>query len=167
MPALIQDGCDLNFRVRVQKLIDGGDDVGGRLTHHPGWKCDGYRQRACGATTQTHVRGDDISPNQGDVFDEQTHDAFALARLDRGIVPDPREIVDQRQQLLSCMRIDEALIFLGLLLVVLLSGEVNAQLIVPLCLQTVDNEAIVRVRLHVSATCQLRLIAGTFQLSAA
>src|SRR2546430_1485374 len=83
--------------------IDRRDDGGRSFAYHPSWQANGHGESARGAATKSHVRRDDIGLDQGDIFDQQSHDALALAWLDRGIVPDSRKVLDQRPQLLPGM----------------------------------------------------------------
>jgi hypothetical protein len=111
------------------------------------------------------VSGDDISLDQSHILDEQAHDTLAVTRLHGGIVPYPREILDQRQQLLPSVCVDEAPLCLRLLLVRFLCGKMRLQLAIPLCLEIVDDESVVRVCFHIAASGQLCLVAGALQLS--
>jgi hypothetical protein len=123
VPAFVQNRRDLNFGVNFEKLIDCGDDGRRSFAQHPGRQPDGYRESARCAAAKSHVCGDDVGLNQGDVFDKEPHDALTLARLDGGIVPHPRKIFDQRQQLRTCMCVDQAPFLLGMPFVIFLRCE--------------------------------------------
>src|SRR5208282_4964048 len=166
VPAFVQDRGDLNFGVRVEKLIDDRDDSRRSFTKHPCGQPHWHSERARSAATKSHVSGDDVGLNQSDILDEEPHDALTLSWLDSGVIPDARKIFDQRQQLAARMCVDEAPFLLGLLFVFFLRREMQAQLVIPIRFQVADDESIIRISLHVSTPRQFRLIPRALELRA-
>jgi len=86
---------------------------------------------------------DRLSVDQRHILDEQAQDALPLARLDGRIIPYPREVGGQGEQLFPRLRVNQQPLFLRLPLIMFLSFGQRAQLVVPLRFQAVGDKTVV------------------------
>jgi hypothetical protein len=57
VPALVQDRCDLNFGVRIEKLVDHRHDGCWSFAYHPSWQANGTNHPLAAARKIYLARG--------------------------------------------------------------------------------------------------------------
>jgi transposase len=98
---------------------------------------------------------------QGDIGNQQPNYAFALPVSRMRIVPQAREVFRQRQDGGALLIVEPGLA-LALFVVVLLGRRLLAQRLVPLRFQRIGNQAVVGIAAHITAACQVGLVARPF-----
>ncbi|MER8639733.1 hypothetical protein [Mesorhizobium sp. M1365] len=93
--AFIEDIGDLAIAMSVEQAVDLSDQVGLELADLGDRQRPLHRQGARRSAREPHVDGNRLGLDQRDIGDQQTEDALALAHVDSGIVPDPRELIGQ------------------------------------------------------------------------
>jgi hypothetical protein len=151
MSSLIQNLRHFPITVFVQQSVDLRHDFRFGFAN----LCHGQRpidsQGPRSTSSQTHVRGDLVGLNERYVFDEQPQHPFSLPRLEFGIIPDARKIGGEREDLLAYFFLGQAVLLLGMPLVVFLRRCVSTQFLVPLGLQTASHKTIAGIDAHISA----------------
>ena len=127
-------------------------------------KWPGEPQRPGGTTFEANMGGDLVGLDQGNIFDQQAHHSFPFPVGCSRIAPQRREVGGQRQDLRSALFIESRPVSFALLFVPFLSLGQGPQLVVPIRLQCVGNEPIVRIHLHVSSLGEVRLVPGALNL---
>ena len=110
------------------------------------------------------MNGDAWPGHQRHVFDQQREHALAFQRTGSGVVPDAREVARQVDDSLARRLVELSLILVLLAFVLLLQGVEFAQALVPIGLERIGHQAVVRIHLGVAATGQLGLVARALQL---
>ena len=116
--------------------------------------------RPCRPASQAYAKRDLGPARDGDVLDQQPRHALSLAVRGLGVVPQAGEVDGQGEDPLSLGFVELA-VLLATALLQLPAGVVEVtQPRVPLRLQDVGHESIVRMRLHEAPPCQLRFLTG-------
>ena len=148
---LVQDDRDLLVGVALGQLLEFAEDVRRRLSQLPGALRQREGEAPRGAASEADVRVDDVGPAKGDVLDKEPEHPLALPHRRLRIAPELREVGGEREDLGALLGVDDLPIGDALPLVFLLRGGERAQALVPLGLQRVRHETVVRIDLHVTA----------------
>jgi len=157
----------LRIGVLVEQAVELGDDRG--IGPPQLGRRDGQRQaeRPDRAAPEADLGDDLVRAQQGDVLDEEADHPLAFALRRRRIRPQAPEVGREREDPGSLGRIDERAIALAGPLVRLLRVGERAELRVPVGLEGVRDEAVVRIDPQVPALGELGLIAGPLDLHSA
>jgi len=110
------------------------------------------------ATLEAEVQRDAIAAGQRDVFQQQPHHPFSFA-VGRGrITPQLREAAGERKDRCSLLIADHLPILFPLTFTKLLRFNQHLQLGVPIGLERIGYEPIVRVHPQITSACQLGFI---------
>jgi hypothetical protein len=104
------------------------------------------------------------SVDQRHILDEQTQNAFSLAGLDAGIIPDAWKIRNQGEQLLPGLRVNQQTLLLCLLLVLFLRLGQRPEFVIPFRFQAIDDQPIVGIDLHVTTAGEFHLVVGSLHV---
>ena len=156
--AFVEDLCDLLVGVMRDELVDGGNDLRTGLSQRPRRQRPSELERLRGATAEAHVNQDLVGSLQRHVLDQQPQHAFALARRRVDVVPELGEVRAQGKEFLAFVLVEDELLALALLLVALPRVLEPAQLLIPVRLQRVGHQSMVRIDPQVAAPGQLGLV---------
>src|SRR4051812_9665635 len=94
------------------------------------------------------------------IFHQQTHDALTISIRRASIMPKFGEVRRKVQDLRACRVIRYCRVLLTVTLVKFLGLCEAAELLIPVGLKRVGDEAITRIDLHVTSTSQLGFVTG-------
>jgi hypothetical protein len=123
-------------------------------------------QGARGAAAQAYMGGDRLALDQGHVLDEQPQDALALPGFDARVLPDRRELLGQVEDAPARLCIKSRARVAAATLIILDRLAIAAQLVLPFCLESVGDEAVVRIDLHIPSPCEFCLVAHSLDMLA-
>src|SRR6185312_242482 len=158
---------NLGVGVVVEEPVKRFDGVGAGLAGLPGCGWYGDDDALGLAAAEPDVQVDAVGLVQGDVVDEEADHAFAVALVGVWVGPEGGEIY--------CQGPDSVLQFVGEggcgggagAFVVLVRGLQGAERVVPVGFEAVGDEPIIGVDGQVAAPCQVRAVAGAFDVPAA
>jgi hypothetical protein len=113
------------------------------------------------------MNGDFVALDQGDVEDEQAQDALSFAHVDARVVPNPGELLSQLQDMAAHLSIERGRFFLSAPSIILHDVGMQPKLLIPICLEGVGDEPVVRIDLHKASPRKLSVIAGSLDMLAA
>ena len=143
--AFVEDLGGLLVGVMRDELIDGGNDLRTGLSQRPRRQGPSELERLRGASAEAHVNQNPVDSVQRHVLDQQPQHAFALTRRRVDVVPELGEIRAQGKELLAFVLVEDELLAVALLLVALPRVLEPAQLLIPIRLQRVGHQSVVRV----------------------
>jgi hypothetical protein len=129
-----------------------------RLPHLPRRRRERPAERAKRPAFEPHVQRDLVTFDQRDVVQQEVDHAFAFPVRGARIAPQPREVGRQRKDLRALPIVQHGPVLLTLLLLFFLGGLAGPQLVVPLGLQRIRDQPVVRINAHVASPGQVRLI---------
>src|SRR5438552_2024050 len=120
----------------------------------------------CGAATKADLSDDLVRFQQSHVFEEQADHTLAFTLRSGRIVPEARKVRHQRHYLLTLLRAEHAAFSVALMRIVLLGRGECTQFAVPLRLQGIGDQAVVRIDVEVASLSKLRFVPRTLHLLA-
>ena len=157
---LVEELGGLAVGVIVEQSVDLCERVGGGLAGLPGVQGLGDGQDGGLAAAEPDVQMDLVGFGERDVFDQQPRDPFALPCWRRRVVPEPGEVGGELADLLLVLLGERGVGGSGLAFVLVLGGLQRAQRVVPVGLERVGNESVVRVDGEIAAAGELGALAG-------
>ena len=94
----------------LEQLIELGDEFGLELFDHPVWLWRRHGERCGLSAAEPDMNGDRLGLNQRHVLDQESEEPFALARLGERIVPHAWKILSEREDALTGLWGEQALI---------------------------------------------------------
>jgi hypothetical protein len=165
--AAIERVGDLSIGLLGRKGADLLDDVRGRPPQIGSPSRERAFERSRGAPFPADVEVDGAITVQRDVLDEQAQHALALARRRPWIVPHPRQVRDQRLNLLAILGPQLGAVRLGGACVVLLQRRDPRELLIPLLFEGIGDQPVLGTDEHELALRELRLLPRALDLGPA
>ena len=103
-------------------------------------------------------------PQHRDVFHKQPDHSFSITILSGWISPEPWKILRQGQDRGSLLFVENLTVLFLPLFVFLLSFIQRTQLLIPVGFESIGNQSILRVDMHISTLRQFRFIPGPLDL---
>src|SRR3954470_23285686 len=148
----------------IGESIDLGDDLRWRGSEFPGSHRLRQFQRPRRATAESDMHSDPLFSNQRHVSDQQPNHAFPLPVGGLWILPQPRKITSESGDSRTLLLTNCRSVLLPLLLVVLLCFRQRTELVVPVRLERVRDQAIRGIDVKITALCQVGFISRPFDL---
>jgi hypothetical protein len=158
-PSLIEDGCDFFFRVLIEKVIDGPDDLGRGTAKLKGIDRPRQLQRASWATPEADVSLNQVASDQSDVLNEEPQQTLFLSDGGAQILPETRKVEGQAEYF-GTLLLTQLRSIIGWLFEVSRGFGQQTKFLIPFRLQIVGDQAVSRVNLHEAIPSDLRLIAS-------